>query len=266
MQHHIIDKQRIISDTYLWEVQNIFPLKELILTWNGERPESGSSLFEIKTEEKWIPYAEWGPNFQRTLSDFQDVFPANGARQFSVRVSGSLLNLRSLHITAGNFTRKGGAVGQFSGLSQMALADPRANRLCSPTSTAAVLRHYNCPVDPLIFARCCYDSGHDIYGNWVLAMAEASNLLGAGYRCYVTRCDFSSLRGPAPVSVKGQLPGAPKAYNSGHLMVYLGYNAQTQMVSCMDPAFSRDEKTLVSYPLESFLNAWNGIAYIMERQ
>jgi hypothetical protein len=61
---------------------------------------------------------------------------------------------------------------------------------------------------------------------------------------------------PVAVSVRGALPGAPKPYTDGHLMVIIGYDAVKQQVICHDPARAADHETACVYPLVDFLRAW----------
>lgn len=61
---------------------------------------------------------------------------------------------------------------------------------------------------------------------------------------------------PVAVSVRGSLPGAPKSYNDGHLMVIIGYDAQNGLVIAHDPACATDHTTVRKYPLVDFLRAW----------
>jgi hypothetical protein len=71
---------------------------------------------------------------------------------------------------------------------------------------------------------------------------------------------------PVIVSVRGPLPGSASPYAKGHLLVVRGYDASSQKVLCMDPAFPADEKTLVSYELSDFIQAWDrrgNLAYIL---
>jgi hypothetical protein len=104
-----------------------------------------------------------------------------------------------------------------------------------------------------------HDQTFDIYGNWVFNTAATEKFR-------VTRlASFEELYThlPAVVSVQGPLEGAPLPYLSGHLLVVRGWEAGRVLV--MDPAFPTHEETLTSYPIESFLAAWDRrrrLAYI----
>ena len=140
----------------------------------------------------------------------------------------------------------------------MALSDERSKRLCSPTSTTAVIRFLSQSSlpSPLSFADSVVDTAFDIYGNWILNTAQASHLLKKPWTCCVVRLtSFDQVirqlqKGyPVVVSVKGPLNGGATPYESGHLLVIKGYDSEKQEVFCMDPAFPTDELTLVSYDL-----------------
>ncbi len=242
----------------------------------------------------------WGAHEQKSNSEFagngltrvyQDLFQVlNGqkATAFKIRIEAdgdaALENIHSLHVytNASKTSEKTAFNGHTSvslpvaGLSQMALDHPRHRDLCSPTSTTAVVRYLlNDPeIDPLLFAEQSWDQQFDIYGNWVLNVAEASSLLGPSWNCWV---EFLScfqdvyhrlLQGfPVVVSVRGPLPGSALPYKNGHLLVITGYDHQLQQVLCMDPAFPSNCETLVWYSLGDFLAAWERrgkIAYLFE--
>jgi hypothetical protein len=70
---------------------------------------------------------------------------------------------------------------------------------------------------------------------------------------------------PVIASVRGPLPGSALPYAKGHLLVVTGFDAETQNVLCMDPAFPSDAATQTAYPIADFVAAWNrrgNIAYI----
>jgi hypothetical protein len=125
-------------------------------------------------------------------------------------------------------------------------------------------------LDPISFAKLVHDDAFDIYGNWILNIAESYNQLRSP--CHVERLtDFSALHAklmqgkPVVVSVKGTIPGAPKSYPAGHLICIVGYDGDK--VYCIDPAFPNNESTFVSYDLRDFLTAWGirrNLAYVFD--
>jgi len=290
----------------IWEETAVEPFDELILSWDASRPEQGDYLIEVSALingwTPWLNYAFWGAHDQYTFNEknettqtFQDAFEIlNGqlAAGFRVRISAkdgaSLKKVRALHVCLTN--RKKHEVDQHlskdediivdlevSGTSQICLPDDRRTRLCSPTSTTAVINYHKeaTRLSPLDFANRVVDTAFDIYGNWILNTAQAAHELGSPWNCFVVR--FTSfnqvidqlLAGyPVIVSLRGPLTGSALSYQAGHLLVVKGYKSATKEVFCMDPAFPSNAQTLVSYALSDFVQAWarrGGIAYVIHR-
>ena len=163
------------------------------------------------------------------------------------------------------------------GLSQMTLDHPRSRDLCSPTSTTAVVSYLSKKqIDPIVFAERAKDHASDIFGNWVLNVAESWHYLGPTWDAWVQKLsgfpelyEKLVLGTPVIVSVRGPLAGSAQPYAKGHLLVVTGFDPGLQMVHCMDPAFSTDEKTDARYPLNDFLAAWGrrgNLAYIFTKR
>jgi hypothetical protein len=286
-----------------WIQEDCGLFNELIVTWNGKRPSSGQYLFYVKLKlESWSPYllyGLWGHREQASFASsiegcpvrvYQDVVEVSNQQKasgFAVLIvcenGASLKDLYSLHV----YTNQQHAIDRsdleerflrlpMPGLSQMVLSHPRAKDLCSPTSTTAVI-HYlgKSSLNPVSFADLVWDQSFDIFGNWVLNLAQASSEMGPSWECWVQRLSgFSDIyerlaRGdPVVVSVRGPLIGSAQPYAKGHLLVVIGYNPAPKNVLCMDPAFPLDSQTLVSYPLQDFMEAWKRrgmIAYIWQK-
>ncbi|KIC75843.1 hypothetical protein DB41_GZ00070 [Neochlamydia sp. TUME1] len=305
--HKEIDQKELHGKSIEWEQTGLTPFNELIVSWDAQRPKHGYYLIKVSllTDNKWSPwlnYAYWGSSHQYTFNchprnssckTYQDVAGPLGRKKatgFKIRVdcseSSLLKNIRTLHASFTNIQEHKVSFDlaphysinlNVKGLSQVTLPDERHMRLCSPTSTTAVINYLSPGIhlSALTFADHVKDSAFDIYGNWLLNTAEASNLLGPSWHSYVARLNnfdqiMESLsRGfPVVVSIKGPLTGSASPYSSGHLIVVKGYEAEKQQVLCMDPAFPTDQSTLVSYSLKDFLVAWNrrkGIAYLFYR-
>ena len=286
-----------------WKLQHLLPFNELILSWNGIRPLKGKCLFYVSVKientfenhpqstssempsssfwSSWLLYASWGCDQQKTFfhtsSDgsvkvFQDTLEilnekthlhlyTNGKRRSLPSSPSPPLPLHKVYL-------------HVAGLSQMNLNHPRNKDLCSPTSTTAALRYLlnHDRVDPLHFAMKVWDSGFDIFGNWILNIAQASVTLGKKWLCWVERLnEFADIhrqlirRIPVVVSVKGPLKGGALPYTQGHLMSVIGYDPTLKEVICIDPAFCSDDQTEVHYDLSDFIEAWNrrgNIAYL----
>jgi hypothetical protein len=223
----------------------------------------------------------------RVDQDTLEILDGGRATGFRVRIvtegEASLDQIRHLHVyTNGDRDLKGLQKDQWASLkaldvpgsSQMALNHERCRDLCSPTSTAAVVRYLGGgkKLDPIHLAEWAWDRGFDIFGNWVFNVAEAACELGQKWSCWVERLSgfediYCKLKAglPVVVSIRGPLKGAPLPYAKGHLMVVTGYDADEKKVICMDPAFPSDQETYTRYDLSAFLEAWNrrgNVAYV----
>lgn len=294
------------NDVFIWEEQNITPFTELMISWDAQRPAQGHYLIStslLTTEwSPWLDYAYWGNDNQysfkqepagtnfKVYQDAAEVLNGEKAVGFKIRIQSlegaDLTQVRTLHACTTDIKTQtmNLAVDKYTsidlpvkGLSQMALPDERKSRLCSPTSTTAVMCYLmpTLQVSALAFADKVYDTAFDIYGNWVLNTAQAAACLGAPWHVYVARLTsfdqihVNLMKGyPVVVSVRGPLSGSAIPYVGGHLLVVKGYDANEHRVLCMDPAFADDTSTQVSYPLDEFLSAWNrrnGVAYLFYR-
>lgn len=300
LEANMIHQNNVLAEE--WVEENLNPFDELMISWNALRPEEGKFHFfvSIKTDEwsPWLQYATWGSDgqtsFQSTSEEasvqvYQDaveVLEGKKATGFKIQIipeDCSLDHIYGVHV----YTNSDRSIDpqetdvifnsiylDVSGLSQMTLDHPRHKDLCSPTSTTAVTRFLSndSSIDPVSFAKQVWDSGFDIYGNWVFNVAQASTYLGEGWNCWVERLNgFNTIYNhleqgnPVIVSVRGPLPGSAQPYAKGHLLVVIGYDSINQSVLCMDPAFSTDHETIVSYTLSDFVQAWNrrgNVAYI----
>lgn len=298
--HKYLSEDDQKSEAFVWEQLDLENFNELLISWEAHRPEMGFYQIDVSVLTNgwspWLNYAFWSASDQHTfdqsmppIKTYQDTievdndFNATGIRIRVTAHEGALLSdFRALHACASDlkqqkvdsfFQGNDTIVLDVQGLSQMALDDARNQRLCSPTSTTAVIRFLTqSELSPITFANGVWDSAFDIYGNWVLNTAQASYYLGPSWHCCVARLTnfqqlIDSLENdfPVVVSIKGPLAGAPLPYKAGHLLVVCGYDALEKKVLCMDPAYADDHSTLVSYALDDFLAAWNrrkGLAYI----
>jgi hypothetical protein len=289
-----------------WKEENLLPFDELMLSWNAARPTEGRYLFyvsvKIDTWSPWLLYASWGSDGQasflsttqeapiRAYQDAVEVLEEKKATGFQIKIVSEGLApldaLYSLHVYMNSdktqepeqtmaYTQP--IFLEIGGLSQMVLTHMRYADFCSPTSTAAVTRYLagNTAIDPVDFAQHVWDSGFDIFGNWVFNVAQASAELGPAWSCWVERLKgfddiYQRLAEGTPVivSVRGPLPGSAKPYVKGHLMAVIGFDPLQQTVVCMDPAFPSDFDTLTDYNLSDFVQAWNRrgrVAYVFNR-
>lgn len=288
-----------------WKEENLPLFDELILSWNGKRPIDGKHLFYIRVKihewSPWLLYASWGSDNQssflsttpdspvRVYQDTFEIMEEKKATAFEIKIiqegAAALDDIRHLHVYTNSdqnqeeemISYSAPVTLQLKGLSQIAINHPRNKDLCSPTSTTAVIRYLlnNPKLDPEIFAQQAWDNGFDIYGNWVLNIAQASAELGPEWNCWVERLNGLNAiirrlhKGtPVIVSVRGPLNGSALNYSAGHLMVVIGYDPFQQKVICMDPAFPFNAETVVSYDRLDFVQAWKRrgkIAYIFNK-
>ncbi len=291
-KYHIKPNQTDIS----WEVTHTPTYNQLIVSWNSLRPTVGFYLIEVALFLKgcwsdWITYAQWGTNFQECYEHegngykvHQDVVQSSECNGFRVRVSAkenaSLIHFHTLFACIGDVNKHffdsslfGATTTELDvlGRSQMAIIDPKNKRVCSPASTTAVLQYLkpSSELGIMHFAGKVWDQNCDVFGNWVLNIAEAYNYLGADWSCWVECLTSFNLvldqlkKGyPIIVSIKGPLEGAPLSYSSGHLVAVIGYNHNTSQILCIDPAFPTDNFTKVYYPYYDFLQAWSRRHYL----
>ncbi len=295
-------KKELEHNSLQWKVESLSPFDELLLSWDASRPDRGNLTFlvRVKTDSwsPWMRYSEWGRDTQLSFNEshpdsfvklFQDTLntqQGKTANAFEIKVIGkqgaSLEGLRRLFVCTSQISRFAASAPEqleqvllsVPGQSQMILDHPRSKDMCSPTSTSTVVNFLlgKKEVQPLDFASHVKDMGFDIYGNWALNVAEANHVLKGKFSCHIERLEsFADLHSylkkglPVVVSVKGDIPGAVKPYQSGHLMVVTGFDPENKRVYCVDSAFDANEKTAVNYALEDFLKAWGtrkNLAYV----
>jgi len=304
LEAHMIHKKNIKKK---WKEENVPPFDELMLSWNAKRPLDGKYSFyvSVKIADRWSPwllYATWGSDGQssfkieaedfpvRVYQDAFEVLEENKATGFKVKIisegDNTLNEVYSLHVYTNSdkvqepkpvISAKKPVHLKVQGLSQMKLNHIRYADLCSPTSTSAVVRYLlsSMDIDPVNFAQSSWDGGFDIFGNWVFNVVHASSILGPNWDCWVERLSgFDDIykrlqqKTPVVVSIRGPIQGSAQPYSKGHLLVVTGYNPLEKRVICMDPAFSSDDQTEVSYDLSEFVQAWcrrGRVAYIFSK-
>ena len=257
--------------------------------------------------KKWHSYhkmADWGKNIQKS---YYSQFNKNGSKGCYVRlempknklssafrvkvVANKKLNFLGfiqLSVSVSNLrifgrekkasfaklpaTRVNGWIPRFS---QMTLNHPRAEHLCSPTSMSMLVSYLKKrKINPVKFATRAYDGGLDVFGSWPFNTAAAFEMCDGSFTFHVQRLgsflnlyNYLNKNIPVVVSVRGSLPGAPKVYNNGHLLVVAGWNKKNKKVVCYDPAFKKSHKVIREYDLGSFLSAWESshrLAYIAQ--
>jgi len=155
--------------------------------------------------------------------------------------------------------------------SQM-LENPRiAGGICSPVSTAMVIRLHRPGVDYGAVISACFDPATRMYGMWPLAIRAASQfgVIGAVELFADWTPVMACLERGIPVvaSIRygvDQLPGTPQRSTGGHLVVVHGISNGEVLVN--DPAAPNHGSVARRYPATDFGRAWfryRGAAYIL---
>jgi hypothetical protein len=162
-------------------------------------------------------------------------------------------------------------------ISQIATEHKDASRICSPTSLTMALNFLSdLKLSPNNTADQVYDSCLDAYGAWQYNVAYASDILHDKYYVHLKRLksfqdiiNDINIKLPVIVSVRGDITGAAKSYQNGHLIVVTGYDAKKRKVICHDPAWTKNRDVTKAYPLTDFLHAWaksHHLAYCFEKK
>lgn len=120
----------------------------------------------------------------------------------------------------------------------------------------------------------CYDSVHEIWGNWPQCVQGAYSLGVPGYLARFS--DWSAVERliadgqPLVISIRvdeeGGLAGAPYRTSDGHLLVLTGFDADGN-VAVNDPAARNAEKGRATYRRCDLEQAWmratGGVAYVL---
>lgn len=160
-------------------------------------------------------------------------------------------------------------------IAQYIVPHQEAARICMPCSVihaASILKK-----NKLMLEKCmesCFDSQHKIYGNWTLATYAFYQLASAGYQmkvCFLegisTLESLLSIGFPICVSVKGELKGAKKVFEDGHLMTVIGMDEA--FVICLDSAQDKIEDVVKRYEKKAFVQAWqmrDNLAFVIEKK
>lgn len=281
---------------YLSEVVHVKPFEKMICSWNSHT-EVGNTL-ELLVRVKgrdwsgWMSYGKWttdglnkgsianqGDAVARMVIDEILCKDSCNAYQFRVVFSTeSVLTspaLKSVHVSTTDkkeleLVEVMNADIEVPQLSQMVIRGI-GNRICSPTSMTMVLNYFGEKLEVLDVAKGAFDHGGGIYGNWSYNVAYAGEcgMEAKVIYCHKVKTMLDYIRSGIPLiaSVKtnkrDQLPGAPEAYPSGHLLVVRGFDAEDNMIIVNDPASSDVTAVRRTYPIDAFAKVWNRILYII---
>jgi hypothetical protein len=287
-----------------WSANSTEPFSELILSWNAFRPKNkGKFVFFVSVKHDhwsgWYKLAEWSANTQKTFNSEKNLYvkckhvrvelKKRKATAFKIKVRAEkgaelkglkalfvcLTDLNKFCINKPNKTLPSTFIKGVPIQSQMSLDHPRRKDLCSPTSLSMLVKYFLQPgyekfeknlkdYVPGFAKKVHDDSGLDIYGNWILNVAQAYDSTKGNAFFKAQRLNgFNELyeliakKIPVAVSVRGHLLGAASPYSRGHFMVVAGWDQKRQALLCIDPAFSSNKKTMRAYKIDSFLQAWS---------
>lgn len=239
----------------------------------------------------WHKMVEWGQGVQRSYASRGngvnryvyvrlEAGKDRAADAFRIKMAAhqhaDLALVRSCAVSLSDFSKfKPEAVHTFGSLdstyvagvprqSQFSFEHERNSGLCSPTSCSMVASYFSDKkIDPIMFARSSFDHGLNVYGSWSFNTAHAFEQCDG--RVHFAAARFNSFKGvhqrltdgvPVVVSVRGPLPGAPRPYRHGHLLVVTGWDANTKEVICNDPAMATNNTVEKRYPVKDFVRAW----------
>ncbi|MEX0849822.1 MAG: C39 family peptidase [Candidatus Dependentiae bacterium] len=269
---------------------------QLLFSWNAFRPQKGHFSFYVQVrnakQKQWGPWhkmVDWGNNIQKSYESRSDgtckylyvrleTEQNQKADAFRIKMmadNADLAQIKSFTVNASDLTKFNNESTFFGSLpsvlvdavpqkSQLVLSHAKKRMMCSPTSCSMMLEYLtDKKINPLDFAQKSYDYGLNAYGSWPFNTAHAFECADGKTQFYIARLhSFEILHKklqegvPVVVSVRGDITGAPKVYNNGHLLVVIGYDAQKSRVICHDPAALTDQETFKEYPMQSFVRAW----------
>lgn len=156
-------------------------------------------------------------------------------------------------------------------ISQMTLGAKLGPRVCSPTCITMLLGQHGYAADLKSVSESCFDAVTNLYGIWPLAIRSAATqgALGAvevfdSWNDPLRLLDAGVAFAASIRFGQGELPGAPLARTSGHLVVVNG--ADPNQIQVNDPR-ARDAASVPHrYPAADFTRAWlrhRGAAYIL---
>lgn len=290
------------KNTLVWEEHNIDPFEEAVFSWNARRRKGKFTIY-VAIEHSagkavWHRLAEWGAKGQKTfgkkapfvLTSYSRVHMRGDIKGKGFRVKvvaedgANIKDMHALFVCTSNFKkyRRPGfnidmpsvVINNVPRQSQFRLDHPRYKDLCAPTSTSMIVRYFSQKQGEVsrlpslhhsaaLFADKVYDKSLNIYGNWILNVAQAydasdGNVFFRAERLHGPKHLHSYLMKqiPVAVSVRGWIPGAAHVYRNGHFIVIVGWNNETKRFICIDPAFRVTKKLLTSYSAKDFLAAW----------
>jgi hypothetical protein len=287
-----------------------FPFHEALLSWNVDTPPGTGFICELRVRRSsdgfvspWLCMGDWGaaqPLRAGSITGFDggrvdvDAFQADRAfdqLEYRLRACGpgvvrvwrvgACLSAQRAPAPARPGSRVAHTVGRPVPVrldvpfrSQRDERGELSSRICSPTSLAMVMQYRGVDVPTGLLAEACYDSTHDIYGNWPRNVQAAFRFGVPGYLrrfndwADVERCIAGEQ--PLIISIRapraGMLHGAPFESTDGHLLVLTGFDERGDC--CVnDPAASDAATGKRVYARDEIGQVWmhgsGGLAYVL---
>lgn len=290
----------------VFEKKNTSLFTQLIFSWNALRPKRGYLSFYVQVHtygggwSEFYHMLDWGNGVQKSYLHKHDNKPSfyhvrlemHGdklADAFRIKIKANegavLADLRLLSVSISDFSKfkpeyhrkinyKSVFINNVPKISQFAINHEDSPRICSPTSITMLLGYLSKKeFDPIRVAKGSFDDGLSVYGSWPFNVAHAFELFPE-YNFRVVRLKsfrdiyLSLKRGlPVVVSIRGPINGGAKPYDSGHLIIVIGWDNKKHSVIVHDPAFETDYQVFKKYHIKDFLKAWeksNRLAYVVE--
>lgn len=161
-------------------------------------------------------------------------------------------------------------------ISQMEQKTVHRRRICSPTALCMALNRLEQKISLPDVMEGVYDHAADIYGNWLFNIAYAGEYpaLAAYVRRFSSLAeleDFVTEDSCVLASIafeENELPGAPLAHTTGHLVLIQGWKNNQILVA--DPAAPSADSVCRAYNKADFARAWlkrkQGISYIVRKK
>lgn len=298
----VLDHDKL-EGIYESPVINTENFKDLIGSWNAEAEEKSNIElnFQIRQGEKWskwFTYGKWwsSGNKGSVKGQFDSVASmeidtikllndkrGNGfryrviLRRANINISSPIVRLIAVALNLDSTKEQTFKIDKewemeldLPKRSQM-IVPKIGNVICSPTSLAMVLEYYGHFEETEKVAKGVFDTGAEIYGNWVYNVAYAGT---KGFQAYVARFTnldqikaFIGQGRPVVVSIRTkseeELLGAPQTYPSGHLIAVRGFKIRDgiEYIIVNDPAALDIESVRREYLSSQFTKVWNGITY-----
>lgn len=274
----------------------------LFLSFNAQIPADSYVLVEVqvRVEEKWSGYYKLGmfsprlktsfppqkDDFGQVNTDELSLFVAAHAYRFRLQISGhaqvflvAACGVKDPFVydeKAAAALPRESVFYPVEPISQMEQKTVHRRRICSPTSLCMALNRLEQKISLSDVMEGVYDHAADIYGNWLFNVAYAGEYpaLAAYVRRFASLAELEEFVTDdscvlASIAFgENELPGAPQAHTTGHLVLIQGWKNDQILVA--DPAAPSADSVCRAYNKADFARAWlkrkQGISYIVRKK